>query len=333
LLGLDLTPGRVRNGTRLFSRIAQLLQSLDGLPALRQRVAAGTVAAEQATSALVRLVGVLLAVVFEATDAATDPAVLRALVAQFNFMQGKEYAGQERALGARAFTSGRLDPDMQARWLDLVDAQARCLQIFQDLTEPALAMAWRSSDAAAQALAAIERLRAAAQQDGAPLLSLGTLNLPWYEACTARMDAMKTLEDALSARLRSLCAERIERARAELRDQRATLDALQRGAESDDTVGPPGYGPHLERAMVDLLAEQSQRMQRMGDDLDAARAALRERKLVERAKGLLMSSEGLDEESAYRRLRRQAMDGGLPLHELARRLIDSRSSERGAAHR
>jgi hypothetical protein len=27
------------------------------------------------------------------------------------------------------------------------------------------------------------------------------------------------------------------------------------------------------------------------------------------------------------------MDGGLPLHELARRLIDSRSSERGAAHR
>lgn len=37
----------------------------------------------------------------EAADVAADPAVSRLLVALFNLMQGKEFAGQERADGGR----------------------------------------------------------------------------------------------------------------------------------------------------------------------------------------------------------------------------------------
>ncbi|MDN3922661.1 ANTAR domain-containing response regulator [Roseateles violae] len=58
-------------------------------------------------------------------------------------------------------------------------------------------------------------------------------------------------------------------------------------------------------------------------ELSQAQAQLTARKRVERAKGILMSEQGLDEDAAYKRLRRMAMDRGVPLAELAERIIDA----------
>lgn len=53
------------------------------------------------------------------------------------------------------------------------------------------------------------------------------------------------------------------------------------------------------------------------------RRRLEERKIIERAKGALMSRHGLSEEEAFRRLRRAAMDGRRPLVEVARAVLVS----------
>jgi two-component system, response regulator / RNA-binding antiterminator len=55
--------------------------------------------------------------------------------------------------------------------------------------------------------------------------------------------------------------------------------------------------------------------------IDDAELKLSERKLVERAKGLLMDEIGLSEEQAYSHLRKLAMDRGQRLGETARRII------------
>jgi response regulator NasT len=55
--------------------------------------------------------------------------------------------------------------------------------------------------------------------------------------------------------------------------------------------------------------------------LGSAQAELAQRKVIERAKGLLMKSAGLDESAAYERLRRNAMDRGLKLHEVAAQVL------------
>ena len=54
---------------------------------------------------------------------------------------------------------------------------------------------------------------------------------------------------------------------------------------------------------------------------DAALAQLSERKLVERAKGILMRRRGLPENAAYQTLRRMAMDRGKRLAEVAESVI------------
>lgn len=56
-------------------------------------------------------------------------------------------------------------------------------------------------------------------------------------------------------------------------------------------------------------------------ELTATKAALAERKTVERAKGLLMKAKGLSEEEAYALLRKTAMDQGRKVADVANALI------------
>lgn len=75
--------------------------------------------------------------------------------------------------------------------------------------------------------------------------------------------------------------------------------------------------PVLDVAMARFKHEESLRR-----ELADARTELSDRKLIDRAKGLLISRHGLSEEEAYARLRKAAMDKGLKLADVAQRLID-----------
>jgi two-component system, response regulator / RNA-binding antiterminator len=56
-------------------------------------------------------------------------------------------------------------------------------------------------------------------------------------------------------------------------------------------------------------------------ELDDLHAALNDRKVIERAKGLLMKQRGMDEETAYVTLRSEAMSRNLKLADLARNVL------------
>jgi hypothetical protein len=309
---LDTDATRARNGARLFSRVAEVLHGLDGLPLLRGRIAALSLSPREATAVFVKLVAGLLAVVFEAADSATDPQVSRALVAMFNFMQGKEFAGQERAFGAGAFAAGSIDADGQQQWRHLIDSQQACARVFTDFCGPEVLRADHASRDPA-VIAEVERLRRIAC-GGRPGPLDPNLSQVWYECATRRIDGMRVVEDLLTLNLRHLCEARIAEARNELRDQQALLQALASEAPPRGDGAAP-YGPHLERSLLGMLQEQSRRLQAMGDELDAVRASLNERKAVERAKGLLMTHRQMSEEEAYKALRQMAMNQN-------RRLVD-----------
>lgn len=57
-------------------------------------------------------------------------------------------------------------------------------------------------------------------------------------------------------------------------------------------------------------------------ELARARSELSERKVIDRAKGLLMKRQGITEEAAYALLRKSAMDRGMKIADVARQLID-----------
>lgn len=335
---LDAEGRRVGNGARLFSRIAWVLPGLEALPELRRRIGALELDAGRSTAAFVKLVAGLIAVVFEAADGATDPEISRCLVALFNFMQGKEFAGQERACGAAAFASGRNDGARQQQWLHLIDSQEHCFQLFTDFAAPGLAEAWRTLQSPAQ-LAEQERLRRIACAAPAGVALDSELSQSWFDCCSRRIDAMQAIEERLAADLRQLCVQKTAQARSELQAHEALLVSLQGERDStadffldavampDSAPSPSGpstgaaYGRQLERSILDMVQEQSRRLQAMGDELDTVRAALNERKLVERAKGLLMAHRRISEEEAHKMLRQTAMNQGRRLVEVAESVL------------
>ncbi|MNT25023.1 Nitrate regulatory protein [compost metagenome] len=74
--------------------------------------------------------------------------------------------------------------------------------------------------------------------------------------------------------------------------------------------------------MLDVAYTRFELDQQLRAELDATRLKLAERKVVERAKGLLMQARGLSEDEAYKRLRSMAMERGLKLVDAAQRVID-----------
>jgi response regulator NasT len=77
------------------------------------------------------------------------------------------------------------------------------------------------------------------------------------------------------------------------------------------------------KPIVDAAVARFNELQGLRDQLAAANEKLAERKVIERAKGLLMKSRNLDEEAAYRALRKAAMDRKLKLSEIAQRIVDA----------
>jgi len=325
---LDTQATQLGQGARLFSRIAYALQGLDALPALRVCVETQVWTARKTTQAFVRLIAGLLAVVFEAADSANDPAISRQLVALFNFTQAKEFAGQERATGSALFASGLTSAQEQQHLLHLIDSQERCLQVFKEFASEEHATLWGSADLdTVAARAELERMRRVlcTASHGSALAALQSQ--PWFDCCSLHMDRMKAVEDHLTDALLRLCADKTQAALAELRglqelrpcaaEPNEALSffnepAPQRGGGPDPSQE---YGTQLGRSILDLVQDQARRLQAISDELDTVRASLNERKLVERAKGLLMAHRNLSEPEAHKTLRQMAMNQN-------RRLVD-----------
>lgn len=83
-----------------------------------------------------------------------------------------------------------------------------------------------------------------------------------------------------------------------------------------------GLAPERVKPVLDVAMARFHHEEGLRRELADARTELSDRKLVDRAKGLLISRHSLSEEEAYARLRRTAMDKGLKLAEVAQRLID-----------
>ena len=72
------------------------------------------------------------------------------------------------------------------------------------------------------------------------------------------------------------------------------------------------------RFLIDTARANFAKLQSIGKERDNAVEALAERKIIERAKGIVMSREGVTEDEAYRMLRKTAMNQNRKLVDVAR---------------
>ncbi|AMJ97208.1 nitrate-and nitrite-responsive positive regulator [Alteromonas macleodii] len=347
LKSLYLTDEITTGNPRLLSSITLAMQATDYLPSLREQISKQLLTPLESTRAYSRLVASLLTVIFEAADIASDPTITRLLVALFNFMQAKEYAGQERAWGAIGFAETHFDVRLCEKLAALQYAQDHHFSIFCEFSckphKDAL-------DALNKSPAAIDitQLRNMIAQlgDGSPIA--GEISEVWFDVATRRMDAMQTIEVALTEALTQQANSKVADAKNEMANHQQLLTRFNDEHATDGSPLTLLFDPSMpglaedskedeiktlslneqtktlsaHRSFYDLLRSQAQHIEDMGRELEEAKRAIQEQKLIGRAKLVVMEQFGLSENNAYRRLQKQAMSENTTIAAIAAKIVN-----------
>jgi len=102
------------------------------------------------------------------------------------------------------------------------------------------------------------------------------------------------------------------------KDQAMMREALKAGVSA---YVVDGLSAERVRPIVDVALARFEQWQALRQELDQAQASLAERKLIERAKGIVMKQRGCSEDEAYRLLRKTAMERNMRLALVAESVI------------
>jgi len=101
-------------------------------------------------------------------------------------------------------------------------------------------------------------------------------------------------------------------------DEQLTRAAIEAGLSA---YVVDGLQPERLKPILDAAIARFHLFHKMRAELAATKAALEERKIIDRAKVILMKARGLDEESAYALLRKTAMDQKRRVADIAQQLV------------
>ncbi|WP_336998563.1 nitrate regulatory protein NasR [Leclercia sp. M50] len=285
----------------LCERVANALQSLEQLPALREAITACALPATAAMERYSRMLRNLLSIVPQLNDSIDNPQIAGRFVALYSLMQGKELVGQERALGAIGFTQGFFSDEMRQTLVDRIDGQQTCFEVFLSLTPPSLHDPFNLSVPGAE----VEQLRrlACTRQ---PAADQGVLALHWFSLQTERLEHLRTLEEM------------------QIADLMLAVESLISQADDEPPAEPQTAEPlalYPQKPLLPLVRQQAQEIEQLSRQLASMRDTLEERKVIDKAKSVLMTHQQMSEEQAWCQLRKMAMDKNQRMVDIARALL------------
>ncbi|MBD1403748.1 nitrate regulatory protein NasR [Leclercia adecarboxylata] len=285
----------------LSERVANALQSLEQLPALREAITACALPADVAMERYSRTLRNLLSIVPQLNDSIDDPQIAGRFVALYSLMQGKELVGQERALGAIGFTQGYFSDEMRQTLVDRIDGQQACFDVFLSLTPASLHDHFTLSVPGAET----EQLRrlACTRQ---PAADKGVLALHWFSLQTERLEHLRTLEEMQIADLMLAVETLIGRADDDLPEEPSMEEPL---------------ALYPQKPLLPLVRQQAREIEQLSRQLASMRDTLEERKVIDKAKSVLMTHQQMSEEQAWCQLRKMAMDKNQRMVDIARALL------------
>jgi hypothetical protein len=332
---------------RLLFSITVSLQGIDNLARLRESVEKHKITPLESTQAYGRLIGSLISIIFEAADISSDTRITMQLVALFNFIQAKEYAGQERAWGAIGFAESHFTETICHHLHQLQQSQIESINVFLEYTDASHQSTWETL-IQHKATGEVIKFRQLISQlrGGDPVSS--EISEAWYESATQRIDQLYLIESSLSQQLVAVSIRRVKESETELKAHKTDMKRQVYLAGSSDSplttlfkLDIPGLlglnvanehnqaentnsakkGNHLHKPMYDLLLKQSRRIEEMSGELDVAKQSLSDQKLVNRAKLLLIQQLKLSETEAHHKIQQAAMKQGLTLAGVAENII------------
>ncbi len=178
------------------------LATLEKMDSIRGSIDSLSVSKAKAISYYTGLNGQNLDLIGYMATLSPDPEVVVSIVGYTNFMQGKERAGIERAVGAGGFSSGKFEPAALNKFKGLIGAQNTYNNIFIAYATPSQKTIYdevMNGDAAKE----VERMREIAIDSGVasapgPSQGLGVEGGYWFDTITKKINGLKKIENSLA---------------------------------------------------------------------------------------------------------------------------------------
>jgi methyl-accepting chemotaxis protein len=185
------------NIKQLNSNIVKMLQRL---PSIRQQVDSLSISLSDALAFYTKLNAQLLSIAPINADISSNAMLTKETVAYYNFLQGKERAGIERAVLSNTFTLDKFSAGMYAKFISLVTQQDTYFDNFKQFSIPENNQFFVNS-LSHNSVKEVEKLRAIARRNND---SFGVDGIYWFEQSTLRIGQLKLIEDQLSHSLLTL---------------------------------------------------------------------------------------------------------------------------------
>lgn len=327
-----------RADAKQLTLISWILLGLDQLTTLRHQITLLNISFADSIESFNRLIGSLIALIFEITDSSVNSKISTCLLTLYNLIQGKEFAGQERAVGAYLFGSGSLQLPHQQKLFELIAQQERHFELVCQFGSKELCEAWQQwqSSAWQQQHAQYRAKLTSARDQQALTPSHADL---WFDLCSRRLSEMWQIQCQLVDTMHQLLAGLTRQAKQDYEQTRQYLQTIQASPHATLKSTFFNLAIPVENAlnfqahdtsqtypmasMIALLQHQSRQIADMETELSDTKKALTERKLIERAKGLLMSTLGVTEMEAYKTLRSTAMEQNRKVIDIAENILAS----------
>ena len=300
-----------------FARtLADILGALREMEAMRRRVDALEAPRAEAVAFYTALNARMLSAIAGFAQMSADADIAAMLASFGHLLEAKDRAGLERATAGAGFAVGAFAPALLDRLDALIVAQEVYGRLFRAAAGPdhvALLDAIEGSAAAR----AVEEMRDAARRSGATGADPGVSATEWWDAITAKIDALKRAEDRIAADLSAAMERRADAARDSAlgamavvaiallaaaglavaivlgirRAFRAVTLPMTRLAEGDLDVAPPPGGPNefgaLARALEVFRDAARDKARRDAEERERTAAALLRADAMEALRGSL----------------------------------------------
>ncbi len=185
---------------------------VSGMGELRRRVDTLSIPVAEEISAYTQRIHLLLSGIEAMAQVSEDADISRELTAFSIFLQGKDYAGLERAAGSAGFGAGAFSPALYRNFISLGATQSSYFQAAISAASPAMAEILKKS-LASPAEARVSELREIVANSLDRGNVEGITGPVWFTASTHRIDALKSAEDTIGLYVGALASAKAADAR------------------------------------------------------------------------------------------------------------------------
>ena len=182
-------------GGTILQGLQKSLKAVEELVEHRAKVASLSIPSAEGTKFYTAEIGAKIGLLKNLVKVTTNRQITRQMSILLSVVQAKEFAGQERAVGAGGLSEQNFPPPLSYRLISLIALQKQLLDTVSESATPKLAAAL-SAAAKGPEEAKVTDLRARVFEGIDAGLFEDLTAAGWFQATTARIDQLKEIENA-----------------------------------------------------------------------------------------------------------------------------------------